>query len=615
MTVRTGISPHGQGHETSLAQIAAGVLAVPMDAVTVLHSDTARSNGARGPGGRARCRSRGRTSRCARTTWSSRDVTLAADELEADAADLEGPVDGGFRVAGAPDRAVTWSVLAGVAARSGTPLAAAATTRDPGTTFPFGTHVAVVEVDTETGDVRLVRLVAVDDCGRVLNPALVRGQQHGGMAQGIAQALFEEVRYDADGQPDHRHARRPTRCRAPPNCPDLETWSTETPTPREPPRREGDRRGRLDRIDPGDPERGRRRARAPGRAPRRPAVHARAGLARDPRRRDGSTPACNVRRMTDMPVWERRYRAPKLTLPLWSRVAPDRAVYETNESGIWQVHALDVDDRRRRARCPTTRSASPWATPRATAPRWSSGRRTPVTRPVDGSPSRGRAGAPSRSSTASRRGGTRGWRRARASIAAGISDRDGFAVYASTDGGPVRELARSDQWLTIWGAYGVPGPDVAALSADGTLLATQHAEHGDLTHPSLRVIDPRSGAVVGERGDGSSAVDRRRVVAGRGRPATDGGCGAGRPHHVGDLGPGHRRLDRARARALRRRAGARLVAGRRCAAPAAPARRPARAVALRPGDGHDHPRADAAGRDRRRPGPPRRVGLVHPRRR
>ena len=73
--------------------------------------------------------------------------------------------------------------------------------REPGSTFPFGAHVAVVEVDRETGSVELIRHVAVDDCGRILNPALVRGQQHGGIAQGIAQALFEEVVYDEVGNP------------------------------------------------------------------------------------------------------------------------------------------------------------------------------------------------------------------------------------------------------------------------------------------------------------------------------------------------------------------------------------------------------------------------------
>ena len=209
--------------------------------------------------------------------------------------------------------------------------------------------------------------------------------------------------------------------------------------------------------------------------------------------------------MTDMPVWERRYRAPKLTLPLWSRVAPDRAVYETNESGIWQVHALDVitGETRQVSDHPvgvTVGYASRdgaevvfWQedtgdeTGRWLAQPWEGGGAEPF---LDGVPT----------------GWNEGMAQGPGVIAAGISDRDGFAVYASTDGGPVRELTRSDQWLTIWGAYGVPGPDVAALSADGTLLATQHAEHGDLTHPSLRVIDPRTGAVVGERGDGSSAV-------------------------------------------------------------------------------------------------------------
>jgi carbon-monoxide dehydrogenase large subunit len=73
--------------------------------------------------------------------------------------------------------------------------------KDPGATFPFGAHVAVVDVDLDTGAVRLLRLVAVDDCGRILNPMLVRGQQHGGIAQGVAQALFEEVRLDESGNP------------------------------------------------------------------------------------------------------------------------------------------------------------------------------------------------------------------------------------------------------------------------------------------------------------------------------------------------------------------------------------------------------------------------------
>ena len=229
VTVRTGISPHGQGHETSLAQIAAGVLAVPMASITVVHSDTAEVERGEGTWGSRSLQVAGSNVAVRANDVVGQGRALAAATLEVDVADLEGPVDGGFRVAGAPDRSVTWSALAEAAARSGTELAAAATTRDPGSTFPFGTHVAVVEVDTETGDVRLVRLVAVDDCGRVLNPALVRGQQHGGMAQGIAQALFEEVRYDADGNPITGTLAAYLMPSAA-DLPELETWSTETPT-------------------------------------------------------------------------------------------------------------------------------------------------------------------------------------------------------------------------------------------------------------------------------------------------------------------------------------------------------------------------------------------------
>ena len=198
VVVTTGISPHGQGHETSLAQIASGMLAVPFDRIRVVHSDTALVARGEGTWG-SRSLQAGGSNVAARTAELIEEGRRrAAAHLEADEADLEGPVDGGFRVAGAPDRQVSWASLA---AGSEDPLQVEATTRDPGTTFPFGTHVAVVEVDTETGDVRLLRMVAVDDCGRILNPMLVRGQQHGGIAQGAAQALYEEVVYDEAGNP------------------------------------------------------------------------------------------------------------------------------------------------------------------------------------------------------------------------------------------------------------------------------------------------------------------------------------------------------------------------------------------------------------------------------
>jgi carbon-monoxide dehydrogenase large subunit len=108
-------------------------------------------------------------------------------------------------------------------------LAAQGVSRDPGSTFPFGAHVAVVEVDVRTGDVRLVRHVAVDDCGRILNPLLVRGQQHGGIAQGIAQALYEEVRYDEVGNPLTGNLTA-YAMPGPPDLPRFECANTQTPT-------------------------------------------------------------------------------------------------------------------------------------------------------------------------------------------------------------------------------------------------------------------------------------------------------------------------------------------------------------------------------------------------
>ena len=127
-----------------------------------------------------------------------RAMGLASEMLEADAGDLE-VAEGGIRVRGVPTSAVGWGDLA---ARAGEErLAAAVDHQQTGFTFPFGAHVAVVEVDRDTGDARLIRHVAVDDCGVVLNPLLAEGQQHGGIAQGIAQALFEGVVYDAEGNP------------------------------------------------------------------------------------------------------------------------------------------------------------------------------------------------------------------------------------------------------------------------------------------------------------------------------------------------------------------------------------------------------------------------------
>jgi carbon-monoxide dehydrogenase large subunit len=199
VTVATGVTPNGQGHETALAQLAGAIFGVRLEQVRVIHSDTGVV--ARGEGTWAsRSLQAGGTvlaTRAAEVVARGRE--LAAQLLEVDEVDLAGPVDGGFRVAGAPDRAVGWATIAG--ATDAGVLVAEGMERDPGSTFPFGSHVAVVDVDVHTGQVRLLRHVAVDDCGRILNPLLVRGQQHGGIAQGVAQALFEEVLFDEHANP------------------------------------------------------------------------------------------------------------------------------------------------------------------------------------------------------------------------------------------------------------------------------------------------------------------------------------------------------------------------------------------------------------------------------
>jgi carbon-monoxide dehydrogenase large subunit len=110
-------------------------------------------------------------------------------------------VDGHFGVRGVPGSGVAWEQVAARAHETGDGLSVDHDFRQDGATFPFGTHVSVVEVDVETGHVRLLRHVAVDDCGTVINPLLVRGQQQGGAVQGISQALWEEFCYDESGQP------------------------------------------------------------------------------------------------------------------------------------------------------------------------------------------------------------------------------------------------------------------------------------------------------------------------------------------------------------------------------------------------------------------------------
>jgi len=239
VTVVTGVSPQGQGHETAMAQIAAGILDVPFEAVRVVHSDTALVTHGAGTWGSRSLQVGGSAvvERAEAVVEQAR--SLAAHLLEVDQADLV-PTDGGFALAGAPDRRLSWSELAAAASNPasvpdgmGTGLRSEGSFRETDSTFPFGAHVAVVEVDTQTGEVDLVRHIAVDDCGRILNPLLVQGQVHGGLGQGIAQALFEEVLYDESANPI-TGTFSTYLFPAASEFPRFTTANTETPTPLNP---------------------------------------------------------------------------------------------------------------------------------------------------------------------------------------------------------------------------------------------------------------------------------------------------------------------------------------------------------------------------------------------
>jgi carbon-monoxide dehydrogenase large subunit len=225
---KTGTMGTGQGHATTFAMIVADRLGVPVEAVDVLEGDTGRVPRGEGTSGSRSMQLGGSALAAAAGELLERAKEQAARLLEADPADLE-PVEGGLGVKGVPGRAVSWSQLA--ALHPG--LRAESDFFSEGSTFPFGAHVAAVEVDGETGEVRFLKYVAVDDCGTVLNPLLAEGQVHGGIAQGIAQALFEEVTYDDMGTP------RTTTLLdySVPTCnemPPLVLGRLETPTPNNP---------------------------------------------------------------------------------------------------------------------------------------------------------------------------------------------------------------------------------------------------------------------------------------------------------------------------------------------------------------------------------------------
>jgi carbon-monoxide dehydrogenase large subunit len=204
--VLTGTSPHGQGTATTLAQIVADALGLTPGDITVIHGDTAIVPMGFGTGGSRAATVGGTAALLAAQSVKDKARKIAAHLLEVAEADLEFDA-GRFHVRGLSERSVTLRDIARAAHR-GQQLPAG---MDPGLeatrvydpsdfTIPFGVYIAAVEIVVETGVVRLLRFVGVDDVGTVINPLLLEGQLHGGIAQGIAQALWEEIRYDESGQ-------------------------------------------------------------------------------------------------------------------------------------------------------------------------------------------------------------------------------------------------------------------------------------------------------------------------------------------------------------------------------------------------------------------------------
>jgi carbon-monoxide dehydrogenase large subunit len=232
-TVRTGTSPHGQGHATSWSMIASDITGIPIEKIRFVYGDTDLVPRGGGTGGSRSLQTGGSATKQAAELLVDRARALAAEQLEANVDDIVlDRAAGAFHVAGTPSRAVSWAELA-TAAPDDEPLGIETDFVPGGATFPFGTQIAVVDVDTETGHVTVRRLLGVDDAGRILNPLLLDGQIHGGMASGIAQALIEEIRYDEDGNPltsnfaDYGIISMT-------EVPSFELHEHETPTPRNP---------------------------------------------------------------------------------------------------------------------------------------------------------------------------------------------------------------------------------------------------------------------------------------------------------------------------------------------------------------------------------------------
>ena len=292
VTVFTGSSAHGQGHETTFAQIVADRLGIDMEKIDIVHGDTGEVQFGMGTYGSRSAAVGGSAIAVAVDKAIEKGKKIAAHLLEAAEEDVEF-ADGKYAVRGVPDKAKSWGDVALQAYLAHNlpdgmepGLEETAFYNPANFVYPFGTHVAVVEIDRDTGEVELARYVAVDDFGNVINPMIVDGQIHGGIAQGVGQALWEEAVYDEQGQLVTATLLDYAMPRAH-RLPSFELDAHRHPLPAQPAGGQGRWRGGHHRLAGGGDQRGGRRPGALRGAPPRHAADPGEGLARDAPGREG----------------------------------------------------------------------------------------------------------------------------------------------------------------------------------------------------------------------------------------------------------------------------------------------------------------------------------------
>ncbi len=230
--IKVGTSAHGQGHATSFAMLVSDSLGIPLENIEFVQSDTAKVPRGNGTGGSRSLQLGGSAVRTASVQVREIAARLLSGRLEVAPEDII-VSDNGLEVSGVPTTRKSWAELYRMAKDDGISLKSEFDFTSSGPTFPFGAHLSVVEIDIETGKITPISHYCVDDCGTIVNPLLVEGQQHGGATQGMSQVLYEHFQYDQDGNPlttNFAAYAVPAATEVPP----IYTFTTQTPTPNNP---------------------------------------------------------------------------------------------------------------------------------------------------------------------------------------------------------------------------------------------------------------------------------------------------------------------------------------------------------------------------------------------